>query len=263
MKEAIREKVRNFVGEYQKRDGIETDWGTPLIGFASAEDPLFAHLRKVVSATHAVPTDLLEEAKTVVAFFLPFRKAMTSTNRQFRNCSEPWVVAYLETNEMIRQLSLSLQSFIDSEGHKTVVIPATHNFDKKRLISDWSHRHVAYIAGLGSFGLNNMLITEKGCCGRVGTFVTSAEIPPDTRGSESACLHKYDGSCGKCAQRCVNEALFDNSFDRFACYKMCLENEKRHRSLGFADVCGKCLVAVPCSHTNPVLKKRTREKTVR
>lgn len=45
------------------------------------------------------------------------------------------------------------------------------------------------------------------------------------------------------------------SFDRFRCYDMLLKNVERHSEVGYADVCGKCLVAVPCSHTNPVAGK--------
>lgn len=37
-------------------------------------------------------------------------------------------------------------------------------------MSEWSHRHAAYIAGLGIFGINNMLITNKGCVGRIPSF---------------------------------------------------------------------------------------------
>ncbi len=113
-----------------------------------------------------------------------------------------------------------------------------------------------YIAGLGNFGLNNMLITSKGCCGRVGSFITTIEMEPDIRDDRPACMYKYDGSCMKCTKRCVNEALFEKQFDRFKCYEMCLENVKIRHSIGYADVCGKCLVAVPCSHANPANKKR-------
>ena len=157
---------------------------------------------------------------------------------------------------MIKQLSIHLQRFLQSHGHQTIIIPATHNWDEEKLISDWSHRHIAYVAGVGKFGLNNMLITDQGCCGRVGSFITSAEIKPDNRNDTPACLYKYDGSCMKCTDRCVNEALFAKVFDRFKCYEMCLENKKKHRSIGYADVCGKCLVAVPCSHANPAIKKK-------
>jgi epoxyqueuosine reductase QueG len=255
MKKLIVEKIQNFVERYQIQPTIKTNWGKPLVGFASASDPLFNKLRSVASPTHAYPGDFLASAKTVVAFFLPFIKSMTRTNIKNRNCSEEWGVGYIETNEMIKQLSLHLQDYLQSLGNETIIIPATHNWDEEKLISDWSHRHIAYIAGLGNFGLNNMLITNKGCCGRIGSFITNATIEPDNRDEKPACLYKYDNSCKKCADKCVNEALFENHFDRFKCYEMLLENVEKHAAIGYADVCGKCLVAVPCAHANPVLKK--------
>lgn len=255
MKHLLNNEIKEFVGKYQKEPGISTQWGVPLVGMASAEDPLFAQLSSVASPTHALPGDFLSSAGTVIAYFLPFEKTVTRTNIKGRHSSREWGRAYVETNELIRQLSLHLQELMTRHGQDSVVIPATHNWDEEKLISDWSHRHVAYIAGLGKFGLNNMLITRKGCCGRVGSFITSARLPADQRPAHEACLYKADGTCKKCTQRCVNGALGPASFDRFKCYEMLLENVEELRSVGYADVCGKCLVALPCSHMNPVQRK--------
>ncbi|MBI5592357.1 MAG: epoxyqueuosine reductase [Deltaproteobacteria bacterium] len=259
MKEIVIKKIQDFLKDYQTSQNISTRWGVPIVGFASADDTMFDQLRSVASPTHAVPKDFLATAKTVIAFFIPFPKSLTCTNIKNRNSSVEWGVAYIETNELIRQLSMYLLEFFNSRGFQSHSIPATHNWDEEKLISDWSHRHIAYIAGVGNFGLNNMLITDKGCCGRVGSFITSAKIAPDIRADVPACLFKYDGSCRKCVQRCVNEALFEDSFNRFKCYDLLLENVKKLSSIGYADVCGKCLVAVPCSHINPVKKKLQAE----
>ena len=259
MKKRTIQKVEDFVAEYQQKKDISTSWGIPLLGFAAADDPLFEQLKTAVSSTHAVPKDLLRDAGTVVSFFLPFSKSVTSTNIKERLSSHEWAVSYVDTNELIKQLSLHLTELFTAANEKVVSIPATHNWIEDKLISNWSHRHVAFIAGLGQFGLNNMLITDKGCCGRVGSLITSAVIAPDARPEVEACLYKYDGSCKKCVRKCVNDALFEDSFDRFKCYDQLLENIEEHKAVGYADVCGKCLTAVPCSHINPVkmkLKKR-------
>lgn len=256
MKSMLIENINKFVENYPAKQETETNWGKPLIGFADADDPLFYNLNQVASPTHAVPKYFLAEAKTVIAFFLPFKKDMTRTNIKGKNSSRGWGVGYIETNEMIKQLSLYLKASLEDMGHRSVVIPATHNWDEKKLISDWSHRHVAYIAGLGRFGHNNMLITDHGCCGRFGSFITSTNIAADPRPQEESCLYKYDGSCLKCVKRCVNDALHEESFNRFICYDMLLENVEKLKGIGYADVCGKCLVGVPCSHINPVAKKK-------
>jgi len=264
MKQAIVAAIQDFVAAYQKQEHVRSSWGVPLVGFADASDPLFAELKTAVSHTHAVPQDILPEARTVIAFFLPFPTSMTSTNVKDRMSSREWAVSYVETNELIARLSEHLQEFFSRLGATSCTIPATHNWDEERLVSNWSHRHIAYIAGLGQFGLNNMLITSKGCCGRVGSFVTSLPVEPDPRSDRPACLYKFDGTCRKCVRKCVNEALTDDSFDRFRCYAMLLRNVEEHNEVGYADVCGKCLVAVPCSHADPValkLRKKGGDKT--
>lgn len=260
MKNKTIQVIEDFVAEYQKKEDVITSWGVPIIKFAAADDPLFEQLKTAVSPTHAVPKDLLKNAGTVVSFFLPFPKSVTSTNIKERLSSPEWAASYIETNELIKQLSLHLAEVFAAADEEVVSIPATHNWIKEKLISNWSHRHVAFIAGLGQFGLNNMLITDKGCCGRIGSLITSAVIEPDTRPEIEACLYKYDDSCKKCVRKCVNEALFEDSFDRFKCYDQLLENVEEHKSVGYADVCGKCLAAVPCSHINPVKMKLKTKK---
>jgi epoxyqueuosine reductase QueG len=97
-----------------------------------------------------------------------------------------------------------------------------------------------------------MLITPVGCCGRLGSLVTTLEVEPDARSGAEACLHRSGTPCLRCMRRCVNDALHWDGFDRFRCYQMCLRNGEVYRGLGTADVCGKCLVGVPCSFTDPV-----------
>jgi epoxyqueuosine reductase QueG len=62
---------------------------------------------------------------------------------------------------MILNLNIFIKDQLEKVGFKSNVLPATHNFNEETLISDGSHRHVAVIAGLGIFGLNNMLIIKK------------------------------------------------------------------------------------------------------
>lgn len=97
-----------------------------------------------------------------------------------------------------------------------------------------------------------MLITEKGCCGRIGTVVTNMKIEPTKRKDKENCLYKNNGSCKKCIDRCVNDALKLSDFNRHLRYEMCLTNGETYKELGLADVCGKCLVDLPCSFRDPV-----------
>jgi epoxyqueuosine reductase QueG len=261
MKKKVIAEIEKFVELYQKNDNIATSWQVPLVGFSAASDPLFDELKKIVVSSHVVPKDLLPEARTVISFFLPFSKTIAKSNIREKLSSPEWAISYIETNELIKQMGVHLNELFEAAGEKMVGVPATHNWIEDKLVSNWSHRHVAFIAGVGRFGLNNMLITKKGCSGRIGSLITTAEIAPDSRPETEACLYKYDGSCKKCVRNCVNEALVNGSFDRFKCYAQLLENVEEHKNLGYADVCGKCLAAVPCTYSNPVELKVKAQKT--
>jgi epoxyqueuosine reductase QueG len=213
---------------------------------------MFLELKSAVSPSHALPGDLLPRAATVVAFFVPLIQETAKGNEKGRHCSRAWSVAYVETNTLIEGMSLHMQAYLDARHHETAVTPATHNFDPDVLLSDWSHRHAAVIAGLGKLGLNHMLITENGCCGRLGSFVTSLSVVPDSRPGREACLYRHNGTCRACVKKCVHQALKKERFDRFRCYEMCLSNDRLFLDVRTADVCGKCLVGVPCALTDPV-----------
>jgi epoxyqueuosine reductase QueG len=255
MKKSITEEIQKYICNYSEKNDVGNFWRTPLVGYAYANDSLFEELKSVVSPSHAHPKDLLPKAKTVIAFFIPFIKEIPKSNIKEKYCSDLWAESYIATNLLIKDLSIHLDKFLFEQGHQSKVIPATHNFDEEKLISDWSHRHIAYIAGLGTFGMNNMLITAEGCGGRLGSLITTAEISPSSRPDHEYCLYKFDQSCKRCIERCVNHAFADMQFDRFRCYEMCLHNDERLKKFGTTDVCGKCLVGVPCTFTDPTKKR--------
>lgn len=244
--------IKQFVRHYSETRDIQTKWKEPLVAYADATDEMFYILKEVVSPSHALPIDLLPDAKTVVAYFIPFDENVVKSNIGGKESSKVWAKAYIETNQLILDINIFIKSELEKLGYKSTIIPATHNFDSEKLISDWSHRHVAFIAGLGTFGVNNMLITDKGCCGRVGSFITDLSIEPTKRSNVENCLFKHMNICKKCVDRCVNNALKVDSFDRHKCYEMCLFNAEIHSDIGLSDVCGKCLVNLPCSTINPV-----------
>lgn len=259
MKAFITKEVGRFVHAYQKHRKVLTSWTAPLLAFADAEDPLFRSLKEVVSPSHCLPEDLLPGARTVITYFIPFEKRIAKSNRQGSHASREWARAYVETNQLIVELNGHLSRVLEKNGFQTMRLPPTHNFDQQKLMSDWSHKHVAYIAGLGKFGVHHLLITDKGCCGRLGSMITNAFFEPTGRVAHEYCLHKYNETCLKCVEKCPAGALNVSPFDRRGCYGVLLENAKIYEDLGLADVCGKCACVVPCSFRNPVQRLLVRE----
>lgn len=52
-------------------------------------------IKEIVSPSHALPNDLLPEAKTVVAYFIPFDDEIVKSNIEGRECSKIWAQAYI------------------------------------------------------------------------------------------------------------------------------------------------------------------------
>ena len=226
--------IKTFIKEYSESHNTNSSWKEPLIAYADASDDNFLNLKKIISPT---PHDFLSNAKTVVTYFIPFNDDIVRSNINKIHSSKEWLIAYIETNKLILDLNTFIKAELEKLGFNSNIILATHNFDTKKLISDWSHRHASVIAGLGTLGINNMLITDKGCCGRVGSFVTDLKIEPSKKKETDNCLYKSLNVCRKCVDKCVNDGLKIDSFDRHKCYEMCLINDKFHSDLGKVDDC--------------------------
>jgi len=108
---------------------------------------------------------------------------------------------------------------------------------------------VAAIAGLGSFGLHRMLITDAGCAGRFGSLVVDVALEPTSAPGallRERCRYFYDGSCKVCVERCPTGALTEARLDKHRCYEWLLQVADHFHELGLADVCGKCATG-PCA----------------
>ncbi|SHJ38541.1 epoxyqueuosine reductase [Lutispora thermophila] len=255
MNKEIIDLINEYVKNYKDLKHTETDWRDPVIGFADANDILFYKLKEIISPNHAIPSDIIPNAKSVITFFLPFSKNIVESNVFGEESSREWDYSYIETNNLISDLNKFLYDKLTARGYNASLLPATYNYDKEKLISDWSHRSVAYISGIGKFGINNMLITKSGCCGRVGSVITDIELTPTIRTDEEYCLYKYNGTCKKCIEKCVNNAFVIQNgkvlYDRKKCNEQIYDKIVPKYPIGLGDTCGKCMCDLPCSYEIP------------
>ena len=112
-----------------------------------------------------LPEDILEGARSVISFFLPFDKSIVTANAKSDYTAREWAVAYIETNQLIDGICASLSELLSVHGYQSAWELPTYSFDPVQLISRWSHKSVGVVAGLGSFGLHQMVITDLGCAG--------------------------------------------------------------------------------------------------
>lgn len=270
--DSIKQRIAFEIQDFIKRSSDDANlqngtaiWGVPLVGFADATHPYILALKKVISPSHSMPTDVVDDASIILAYYVPFTKELAKTNSKNERLASPeWALAYEQTNAMFDSLNTHLIECLKSIGYKAAVSKETLTFDRKRLISNWSHRHIAFAAGLGTFGLNNMLITRSGCCGRYFTIVTNLDVDPDEPLKEELCLYKKNGSCGICVNNCPAEALRFEGYDRQKCYSLLRENAEIYTQFGNSyvddtnvnaekegsEVCGKCVTASPCAFWN-------------
>lgn len=245
----------DFVATYPEKYNQIAIWREPIMACAPV-DERFHRLKEIIVPDHALPRDLLPNAKTVVVWFIPFKQHIQLDNTGGKRPALSWGRAYLSTNTMIKRAGNAIKDMIERSGGKAALTPATHNFDKERLVSLWSHKHLGHLTGLGRYGTNCQLITPAGCSGRLGSLVTDLDLGDHPIViAEELCLIKAGKKCGKCIKACPIDALSENGIDRTACYSRLRENY--HLLMepdglpDTTDVCAKCQVGMPCSLEPP------------
>lgn len=256
--EYLKELIVELVNQTVTKTETRTKYRKPLITFADAHDEDFLILRRDINPRHKLPRDVLSNAMAVVSFFIPFAEEVVIANREKESTAEEWAIAYAETNRLIGEISEMLVEELGRVDVRAAWEPPTHLFDRTTLTATWSHKSVAKIAGLGSFGLHQMIITDAGCAGRLGSLVIEAVVTPTPKREEERCLYYVDGSCATCVKSCPNGTLTERGLDRQKCWEHILEIDRgfsylsdEQNLVGPFDVCGKCATG-PCALKAPV-----------
>ena len=222
---------------------------SPLIGVASAEDELFPQLRQpsIIIETYLMPTDWLPAAKSIISFFLPFSAEVRASNRQPGNPSIEWLYGRIEGQAFVVAVGNLLVDLLKQSGYEAVFPTVDSRFKIVNRRSNWSERHTAFIAGLGTISLNRSLITKAGAAGRLGSVITDLELTPTERyyqQFDENCSH-----CGVCINRCPAGAINCDGKDHAICDAF-LETTRQQFAPRYG--CGKCQTAVPCETGIPV-----------
>ncbi|MFC2009787.1 epoxyqueuosine reductase [Chloroflexota bacterium] len=248
----------------------------PLIGFASGADRLFTEYKTVISPEHLTPREAMAngnrknpqnfEFLSVISWVLPINKKTRESNRP-RKTTQSKLWAYTRWYGEIFNVALRehMVAFIIEKGYHAVAPALMPYFDDKKVnsngrFSNWSERHIAYAAGLGTFGLSGGFITERGIAHRCGSIVTDMKISPTTRMAGSPflnCLfYSNNGKCKACVGRCPAGAITVKGRDKAVCQSYLRNNlDALDKKYGVEyGGCGLCQVKVPCEFHNPTLE---------
>jgi len=126
---------------------------------------------------------------------------------------------YTMVNDLLGMMALRVSNFLESRGYRSLFFPATYGplvweFIKERIPSGrglFSQRHAAVMAGLGEFGLNNVVVTpEHGPRIRFNSVITEVELTSSPLLEEKVCLGE---SCSICVQNCPGAISICGDFD--------------------------------------------------
>lgn len=263
---AIRTELARLVAtlpENRHPDLDEPLFLPPLVGFAAADDPLFVTYKEVVGPFHRTPQEWLATAGTVICWILPIAAGTRASNRaQPTEPSRQWAITRTFGEACNNRLREELVAWLHNRGHAALA-PVLHpewggvEVPASGPASNWSERHAAYAAGLGTFSLNDGLITAAGMAHRCGSVVTDLVLPADPRayaGVRDWCLFHARGTCGVCIRRCPTGAISAAGHDKPRCrdYTYGTLQPRLQEAYGVAIAgCGLCQTGVPCEASNP------------
>ncbi|MEJ5292427.1 MAG: 4Fe-4S binding protein [Candidatus Methanosuratincola sp.] len=213
--------------------------GVPMVGFASVDRWEHPPFQQWIPEDFR-PKSIFPEAKTVIVLGMPVTLPVVETAP-----SIAYHQLYKTVNELLDQSTYLLSNYLNGMRHGSMFVPRDGyghlSLLKDRPIVFFSHRHAAYLAGLGTFGVNNVLLTrEYGPRVRFGSVFTAAEVDPDPIMEGDLCIR-----CMRCVEICPVRAIPGQGYpvgltDKKACTLRNLELLERHEA-----PCGLCIKVCP------------------
>ena len=280
IEDAVKRFVRESGANRLEAFGGDFIFEEPLIGFADGNDPLFDEFKKVVHEEHFSPRQILSlhlretlnlpdepvEDVSVISFVLPIsRETLRSNALEKEGPSLRWNHTRWHGQDFINALSRDLAALLQTMGVYAMAPDLSPYFKIMALpdgfASNWSQRHIAYAAGLGTFSLNEGFITARGIAMRLGSVVAGMKLKPSVRTYRHLrgnCLFYSGGKCGKCISRCPGGAITEQGHDKLKClevlYRMqapWINGDHGPGYIGKYAGCGLCQTGVPCANRIP------------
>lgn len=276
-KARIEQIIRDFCDSSANSLGNGTEeraWGEPQIAYARGDDPLFGRIKADIGSFYWTPQEAFKLAYpaaepdpselAVICYILPQTEATRLDQRAATEVpAERWARSRFYGEEFNCALRIHLAEQLTQAGCPAVAPERLAGFDYRQserfgIASNWSERHTAWIAGLGTFGLSDGLITKVGKAVRFGSVVVKMALEATPRpyaGHQDWCLWYAKGTCGICMQRCPAEAITTEGHDKPKCFdyirNVTTPYVRDNYGTG-ATPCGLCQVKIPCEAKSPL-----------
>ncbi len=223
----------------------------PLVGVSSAQDEMYEKYihPDIVGENYMPPSQWLDGARSVISIFNPFTQHIKDSNAGGDMPSYEWLHGRIEGEAYVVAAAQALAESLRSKGAQAMVPGADERFTvytQPKFYSNWSERHAAYIAGLGTFSLNRAVITQKGIAGRFCSVITDIELTTDER--KYAGLYDNCSLCGACRRACPADTINKHGKAHMPCYTF-IEKVKAQHPPWYG--CGKCQCGMPCESGIP------------
>lgn len=213
--------------------------GIPIAGVADVrrwEDPPF----QPWMPREFYPHSIFPGAESVVVIGLPVQLPVLETSPSIYYREH-----YVVLNALLDQYTYRISEFLNREGYPSIFVPRDGyggiDVLLERPLAFFSHRHAAYFAGLGTFGMNNMLLTpEFGPRVRFGSIITQAPLPADPVQKDDLCVR-----CRRCARLCPSHALPENDYPGGITDKRACAAWSAYLHTRYIAPCGICIKVCP------------------
>lgn len=235
------------------------DLGIPIVGFAPVErwenppEELPQHFSKWIPKEFW-PQSIYPEAQTVVVIGLPVQLPIVETAPSIY-----YHELYETVNILLDEKAYEISNFLTMKGYPSIFLPRDGYGDIEVLLEKplafFSHKHAAFLAGLGSFGLNNVLLTpEWGPRVRFTSIFTTLKLEGNPISGDDLCTR-----CLSCAQNCPVNAIkseyetetdFPPMINKMNCATRSKKLRKEYRS-----PCGICIKVCPAGEDRELFKR--------
>ncbi|HAH19761.1 MAG: hypothetical protein A2Y00_10580 [Omnitrophica WOR_2 bacterium GWF2_43_52] len=221
---------------YRKIKKFCLEWGADLFGAAEISS---------LKGTFVITPRIVEGLQSAIS--LGVRASCEVLGEIEQQPTKLYFHHYRTINMFLDQLALRLSNYIQNLGFRSLPIPASQIVDWQKQTAHLSHKHIAYLAGLGWIGRNNLMVNNKlGSQFRLVTVLTDMPLKSDKPTQEDC------GNCRACVVLCPVKAIKEKreDFDHLGCFALLKEFQKQ--KIVDQYICGICVKA--CRGKSPFNK---------